>query len=358
MIDRIFATIFTLNASKKIVIGVVLSFFVAGSAIAEVRLASWNVMRMNEDNKNFEQMVEIARYFDFIALQEVMSEEGASKFTEEVIRKTGEDWGVMVSHAIGRGTYKEMYAFVWRESKINYIDGAVVYIDSRDAFEREPLSARFEAIDENFNFVAANVHIIYGQNKSRREPELKELRSYWHWLHDEWTDDPVFLFGDFNMTPDEEAWFPLLEIAYPVVNEGATTLSTNEGQYANLYDNIWIPRGLESDHMVSGILRFPEILEVSHEDARSNISDHAPVFIEIGNLTSMHESTLPDYDPDVVYVEETPEEDLPPIVGNTSSRIFHWPGCPGYEATSSVNRTGFQTPEEAQDAGYRAAMNC
>lgn len=334
------------------------------AALAEVRIATWNVMRMTEDNKSFPAMVSIASHFDFLALQEVMSEGAVSRLQRKLMDATGEEWNAMVSHEVGRGSYKERYAFVWRESKIDYLDGAAIYLDDRDFFEREPLSARFKAVGEDFSFIAATIHVIYGQDKARREPELAALRAYWHWLADSWPEEPIFLMGDFNMAPEEEAWRHVLEVARPAVVDGATTLSTKEGQYANLYDNIWFPRGFESDVLRSGILRYPEIIQWSHEKSRKHVSDHAPVYLEVGRVTAMSQQPLPDYDPEEVYVssslfqDEDAQWDRPSILANENSGIYHWPGCPGYNSTSPANAVGFDSRQDAEDAGYRAARNC
>jgi hypothetical protein len=46
------------------------------------------------------------------------------------------------------------------------------------------------------------------------------------------------------------------------------------------------------------------------------------------------------------------------IIGNKNSRIYHWPGCPGYTKIAEKNQVPFNTPGEAEAAGYRAAKNC
>lgn len=46
------------------------------------------------------------------------------------------------------------------------------------------------------------------------------------------------------------------------------------------------------------------------------------------------------------------------IRGNKRSMIYHWPGCPYYNAIAPDNRIPFQTREDAEKAGYRAARNC
>jgi hypothetical protein len=36
-----------------------------------------------------------------------------------------------------------MYALIWRDSTVEYSDGAVVYFDRENHFIREPFSAKF-----------------------------------------------------------------------------------------------------------------------------------------------------------------------------------------------------------------------
>src|SRR3546814_11170800 len=48
----------------------------------------------------------------------------------------------------------------------------------------------------------------------------------------------------------------------------------------------------------------------------------------------------------------------PAVVGNASSMIYHWPGCPGYAKTSARNRVEFGRRGTAESDGYRPARNC
>jgi phosphatidylserine/phosphatidylglycerophosphate/cardiolipin synthase-like enzyme len=54
----------------------------------------------------------------------------------------------------------------------------------------------------------------------------------------------------------------------------------------------------------------------------------------------------------------TPPAPSGPIVGNRHSRIYEWPGCPGYDKISAANRVQFTNAQAAEQAGYRAARNC
>lgn len=47
------------------------------------------------------------------------------------------------------------------------------------------------------------------------------------------------------------------------------------------------------------------------------------------------------------------------IVGDRSTKIYHWnPGCPDLYKLAMRDRVQFKSKEEAEAAGYRAAMNC
>ncbi|MEQ1762011.1 MAG: thermonuclease family protein [Pyrinomonadaceae bacterium] len=46
------------------------------------------------------------------------------------------------------------------------------------------------------------------------------------------------------------------------------------------------------------------------------------------------------------------------IIGNKNSMIYHKPGCSTYNKVAPQNRVYFDSPLEAETAGYRAAKNC
>lgn len=326
----------------------------ASSALAEVRIATWNVKRMNSENKNMDALVQISSYFDLIALQEVMEEEAVLSLVNTLQNSTNSEWGMMVSHPIGRGSYKEMYAFVWRKSHINYVDAAVVYLDDADVFAREPLSARFQTKAGN-TFIASNIHVLYGESKKDREPEIQALRRYWDWLAQTFPEEQYFLMGDFNMHPNDASFGPLLQVASPVVTEGATTLSPTDDRYANLYDNIWVPNNIKGNFK-AGILEFPNILKWTHSYARDVLSDHAPVFLTIYSFDE--ESGLYSASP-FGEGDEIVERTTLLVRANKNSLIFHLPECPNYDdMLNSPNLVEFSTPEEALENGFRVAQNC
>jgi endonuclease/exonuclease/phosphatase family metal-dependent hydrolase len=236
--------------------------------------------------KDFVALGEVVRKasFDFLALQEVMTEEGLEQLRTSVETATNARWEAMASHAIGSDSHKEMYAFLWNPAVVEYVDGAVVYLDFADRFAREPYSARFRIRDSGLIFVAANAHIVHGDTQSVRTAEIEALVEYWQWLRqDAYPQDAerILLMGDFNVKPSHPAWAPMRVVAKPLISEGATTLSTKEGVYANLYDNVWMPIDGDLPVAARGIFEFPAALGWTHEAARRRVSDHAPVWLKL-----------------------------------------------------------------------------
>ena len=331
----------------------------AGTATAQgLAIASWNIERLGHgSSKNYEALGVVGASFDFIAVQEAMTDEGMVLFHEALENVTGEAWAMMYSHPIGRGSYKEQYGFIWHESTVAYESGAVVYLDRQDLYAREPYSARFVDRTTGDLFVAATVHILYGDGVSDRTPEINELGAYWGWLRQTYDNTPVLLMGDFNLAPTHPAWGALLDRgAIPVITRGATTLSSIDGRYANLYDNIWVARDTRLNIQSAGILRFPDMLGWTHEQGRDHVSDHAPVYV----LT--HQAQLSGPGNVSVTAQPTAEEvelaPTGPIIGNRNSKIAHRPDCPSYSVVSERNQMLFNTLDDALAGGYRLARNC
>lgn len=341
-------------------------------------IASWNIRNLGWDNnKDFRSLGVVGSYFDFISVQEVMSEPGIVDFRDALEQETGTSWMHMCSDFVGRGRYKEMYCFVWRDEKITWVDGAVVYLDDRDVFAREPFSARFETAD-GFSFIATSVHSIYGDNVTEREKEARALRDYRDWLTENFSPTPIFLMGDFNLAPANPAWKPVGEVMFPLIQDAGTTLSTHDGRFASLYDNIWVEADRALPVVRYGRLEFPgKVLDISHQQARDTVTDHIPVWIEIeADAPAMTFAPhMPTGTLAAPYVAANPFARQPAamratfgaapaqtaaaqIIGNRNSDIYHLPGCPSYGRVSAANQVMFSTEVEAVASGYRRAKNC
>lgn len=338
---------------------------------ADINVGSWNIKRLGHGGQqSFPAIAGVANKLDFISIQEVMTEAGLNKLEIAVEKESGESWSRIESHLVGSRSYKEMYAFMWRDSAVNYTDGAVVYLDRGDKFIREPFSAKFQSKRDGSFFVAATVHILYGKGISDRTPEIKELSEYWKWLAEVYPGSPVMLMGDFNLVHSHTAWSPLKQYARPLIAQGASTLSSKDGRYANLYDNIWVSTNTTLSINHAGIIDFPKMIGWSHEKSRKHISDHAPVYVSLGN-SSLDASAIDVQQPGSKTASQTPFKSvantslsglpsgvLGAVRGNRNSDIYHRPDCPSYNKIAERNRIEFKNAAKAISAGYRIAGNC
>jgi len=350
------------RALRRIVFGAAISLIANAAPIeapAETFVGSWNIRNLGwGDEKDYGSVAAVASRYDLLAVQEVMTEEGLERLLGKLERTTRVRWQALKSHHVGRGSYKEMYAFLYRPDRIEWVDGAVVYIDDRDVFEREPFSAVFRSADGG-DFVLASAHLIYGDSVDRRRQEATALAGYRDWLEEAFPGLPVYIAGDFNLPPSDTAWSEPGRNSFPLIRDGATTLGKRNGSFANLYDNIWVPSGMDLPIAGFGIDEFPaSVLRISHEMARAEVSDHAPVFMVLDDTvaTVRFEPWL-NMDPSTP-ADTSSERASGLVVGNSNSGIYHLESCPGYTRTADHNRAYFSSEAAAVSAGYRRARNC
>lgn len=339
-----------------------LVLLVAGALLGEAhaaRLCSWNIQNLGwGEQKAYAAVAHVADHCDFVAVQEAMNDEGLERLQSQLERRD-ESWAYIASDAIGRGGYREMYAFFHRTGTVDYVDGAVVFLDRDDRFAREPFSARFRT-DAGTEFAAGTVHVLYGDGVADRLPEIRTLASYWDWLAKVYPEAERILLGDFNLSPGHRGFAALRRQARALVTEGATTLSSIDGRYANLYDNIWISKDSELDVEQAGILQFPQLLRtragkpVTHKWARRHVSDHAPVYLVIdGAVVQRTARRVTGASGSDAQADSDNE-----VRGNRNSKIYHLPDCPSFDRIAERNRVPFASERAAREAGYRKAGNC
>ncbi|WGK63338.1 Ada metal-binding domain-containing protein (plasmid) [Halopseudomonas sp. SMJS2] len=348
--------------------------FCSGAIGADLTVGTWNIKRLGHGNQtSFKALAHVARHADLIAVQEVMNEGAVDRLVLALENATGDDWSAINSHLIGN-SYKEMYSFVYNERTVSYEDGAVVYLDRGNKFIREPFSARFRSRQTGDVIAVATVHILYGKGVGDRLPEIIELDAYWNWLGEVYPGTPRMLMGDFNLDPHHQAWSTLRKSALPLITEGASTLSSINGRYANLYDNVYVSKETALPIRRSVIVDFPKLLGWDHEKSRAHVSDHAPIFVTLGqpagatNLPVVTDQTTKNgqrkKSKEVAAsapnrVETSASAAYKGAVrGNRNSSIFHRPDCPSYASISPHNIVLFNSGQEAIAGGYRLAGNC
>lgn len=335
------------------------------NALAATNIGTWNLEHLSiRDTKDFVAIAKVAKKVDFLAVQELMSEEALAALAKELTRQTGKQWSFMASHAVGRSTYKEMYGFVWKDEAIAYEDGAVTYLDRKDTFEREPYSARFKSLTDNSYFVVATVHILYGKSQADRASEIVALSNYWSWLKDTYPgNSQIMLMGDFNTPPTSPAWDRLDSSARPLVLNGATTLSTTDGKFANLYDNIFVSKDSTMKVNSVQVFDYPKHLSLSHVQGRRSVSDHAPIFLnaELSKRGTGSTSVTADQAQTKTKSAQARQNKKSlnvAIIGNRKTLVYHRPDCPSYDAVSEKNRVSFDSEADAVNQHFRLAGNC
>ncbi len=93
--------------------------------------------------------------------------------------------------------------------------------------------------------------------------------------------DNILLMGDFNLPYSNPAYRGLRQYAHPLVTKGASTLSSKDGYFSNLYDNVWADDEAAITIRNGVILPYPSLLGITHLEARKTISDHAPIIFEL-----------------------------------------------------------------------------
>ncbi|GAB3391895.1 endonuclease/exonuclease/phosphatase family protein [Azotobacter armeniacus] len=334
------------------------------ASASDIVVASWNIKRMGHGSQqSFPALATVASRADLLAVQEVMTEQGLNKLEVALEKQTGESWSTLKSHAIGSNSYKEMYAFVWRDKTVAYEDGAVVYMDRGNRFIREPFSARFKSMRDGSMLALGTVHILYGDGVEDRTPEIRELANYWTWMSGVYPGTPQMLVGDFNLPPSDAAWAPLKQHAQPLITKGGTTLSGKDGKYASLYDNIWIAKNSPLKITSFGVIDYPKIIGWSHEKSRSHVSDHAPVFVSLSSFGrngagAAAVQTTPQQVAHQASASQVDTKAPGAVRGNRDSQIYHRPDCPSYGRISAKNAIEFESAAAAEAAGYRLAGNC
>lgn len=259
----------------------------AGTAPSQtaLRIGSWNLLHLGWDNqKNFLAVAAVAAQFDLLAVQELMDPAALKHLDRKLERYTGVEWRHMASEAEGGQYYKEHYGLLWRPDRVEYTGQAVVYLDQREYFLREPYSALFQSRLTDRTIALATVHILYGDSEADRIPEIKALSRYWQWLAATYSDADLYvLTGDMNMPPGDPAWQKLDQQAKALITSGATSLSTTPGEYASLYDQIFVPDvWAQKNTYNAGIFVYPRVYDWGW-GVREHVSDHLPVYLVLGD---------------------------------------------------------------------------
>jgi len=247
----------------------------------EITIASWNLKNFGQtklnDPERIDVIVSVLRNYDIIAIQEV--QDVSLELPGELIAKmnaSGENYNVVSSDRVGRGTRKEQYLFVYDDDEIDFISNTTGFgIEPNDEFAREPFYAMFRA--GNFDFYLLTIHT----DPDDVVVEIPALKTAYEDLQDNTPDEnDIILLGDLNakapgvtagsyITMDSIATIP--NILFTIMEE----TNTRGGRS---YDNVIFQSNYTVEYSDScGVCAFWTDCGLT-EDEGFSISDHRLVW--------------------------------------------------------------------------------
>ncbi|MBX7245427.1 MAG: hypothetical protein K1X53_08000 [Candidatus Sumerlaeaceae bacterium] len=262
-----------------------------GYSAAYLRVVSWNLRHegysgetnytgdANQIWQQFGSSSTSPNGCDVVLCQEVMYDTAASGIASALTSVSGVNWSYAVTAAIGRTTYKERYAVIYRTDNVSLLS-STVYNDTNDKFEREPqiVKVRHIATGEDYTFI--NWHTIFGTTAERQQ-EIADIVTVFNSVQNGSTaDEDVILLGDHNADATSAWWANLKSTSYvsPAVTYKVNDLTTinSSGAYASAYDHFWMQTSYVTEYSSSG-----RDYVASPLNLYNNLSDHAPIWLKL-----------------------------------------------------------------------------
>ncbi|MGB9690593.1 MAG: deoxyribonuclease I [Candidatus Sumerlaeaceae bacterium] len=216
---------------------------------------------------------------DVVFCQEVMYESAAQGLASALTSLSGVTWTYAVSPALGRSSYKEMYAVIYRTDNVQLLSNTV-WNDVGDKFEREPQIVKLRDKRTLADFTFINWHTIWGTS-TQRQAEIAEIANVFKSVQNsDPTDQDVILLGDHNTDATSTWWADLTstanispQVSYKV--NDPTTISSS-GSYVSAYDHFWLQATYVTEYSSSGRDYIADTVNFYN-----GLSDHAPIWLKL-----------------------------------------------------------------------------
>ncbi|KAM4695851.1 deoxyribonuclease-1-like [Rhinophrynus dorsalis] len=264
-------------------------------AVFAFKIASFNIQRFGiskvDDPIVLGLLIKILRQYELVSIQEVMSSDDTAiiRLVQELNSATGFHYNVLISDHLGRSSYREKYAYIYREDILkptqwyHYDDGCENC--GTDTFIREPFVARFSSLTTELkDFALVSIH-------TSPDYAVREVDA----LYDVWEDakqrllmEDILIMGDYNADcsyVSTKHW-PMIRLRHEnslqwlIGDEADTTVSTNTNC---AYDRLVVGgAGLQSAVIAATAKAFNFQVEygLTYEETKA-VSDHYPVEVEL-----------------------------------------------------------------------------
>lgn len=213
---------------------------------------------------------------DVVALQEVMYDTSVTSLVSALEAKSGYDWSGVSTAALGRSSYKERYAVLWRTDRATLVSNTT-WNDVGDKFEREPQIVRLRVTATGADVTLVNWHTVFGTT-AERQAEIQAIDDVFKSIQSSTTSDQdVILLGDHNRSATD-AWWSQLKGLSPAVTYKVNDLTSINSScaFASAYDHFWFQSTYVTEYSSSGRDYVADMCALYN-----GLSDHAPIWIKL-----------------------------------------------------------------------------
>lgn len=245
-----------------------------------IMLASFNVLRLGEKEKDYRTLAKIISKFDIIGLEEVMNEKGLKKLRGYLEKETKSKWEYFISeNSVGSENYREYYGYIYKKDLIDEQKPLGFYDEKNEnEFMREPYGMYFKV--KNFDFVFILAHSIFGDKEKQRVIEASNYINVYEYFMKKSKETDIIIAGDFNL-PGNDFGFRNLKLRYnvePLLDVDVELTTFSDTKLVSSYDNFFINRDYTQEYTgKKGVYNY---LKNNNKYMKQYISDHLLIFSE------------------------------------------------------------------------------
>ncbi|XP_072927691.1 deoxyribonuclease-1-like isoform X1 [Hemitrygon akajei] len=272
---------------------IVIGCFLQGSQ--GLKIAAFNIQRFGQskldDPVTHDILIQILQRYDLITIEEVMHSDNnaITNLVEDLNRATHLSYNFIISDYLGRSSYKEKYAFVYKEKILkpmgwyHFDDGCEKC--GTDTFMREPFIVHFHSLTTIVkDFVLAAIHT----SPSYAVREVDALYDVWADARKHFNTENILILGDYNAACSyvkEEDWSKIRLRKYEkfrwLIGDNVDTTVSRNTHCA--YDRFVVTTDGLLDTIVPGsvkVFNFQEAYHLEYQTVK-DVSDHYPIELEM-----------------------------------------------------------------------------
>jgi deoxyribonuclease-1-like protein len=247
------------------------------SQVDAIQFVSWNIRDFGQTKSNEElnEIAEILRDVDIIAIQEVVAGYGGAQAVAkltDILNRKGSKWDYVISNPTNSTKYvTERYAFVWKTKNIKIKNRGTLIKELDSLIDREPFLLDFYMGKKRFTIL--NFH----SRPFDKDPE-SEIKALAEYVKNS-SNSSMLIAGDFNVDQNKAVFDELKKSGFKAAVSGKkTTLKRTcyQNEYLNYaIDNIFYTQSINK--LEGKIIDFIRVCD-NLEKARK-LSDHLPVYL-------------------------------------------------------------------------------